>query len=150
MSTDKSKSLEKKQKHFADLMAKFYNFVNQLSVLLLPEYPNELDVKEVKYISEYLNQHFAQVVDQQQLYRRLPILSITFYGDHRGHVMVCVDPSQDKEIAVNFRLVKFVKDIEALTNTWDLDRDKPPPEKTEKHDMTPYMAIQEHIDKGEK
>jgi len=150
MSTDKLKSLEKKQKRLSDLMEKFYNFVNQLAVCLLPEHPNELDAKEIKYVAEYLNQHFAQVVDMHQLYRRLPILSITLYGDHTGRTNICVDPSQDKEIATNWRLPLLVKDLKDVTDKWDLDRDKPLPEKTEKHDMTPYMAIKEHVKKGKK
>ena len=155
---DKSTSLEKKRKRLSDLMLKFYNFVNQLAVCLLPEHPNELDAKEIKYVAEYLNHHFAQVVDMHQLYHRLPILSITIYGDHTGKANIIVDPSQNKEIAVNFRLPKLVKDLKAVTDKWELDVDKPPETEREKSirklskledqqliDLAAYQAIQEHL-----
>jgi len=128
-------------------MVKFLKYVRELGVCLLPENANELDAKEVKYIIDYLNQQFGEVLDQHSTYQRLPILVVTIYGDHRGYANVYVNPSTDRDVAINFRLPKMVDDLKLVIDKWDLDRDKPLPEKSKEVDMIPFMAIKEHINK---
>jgi len=115
---------------------------------LLPENANELDAKEVKFIIDYLNQQFGEVLDQHETYQRLPIMVVTIYGDHRGHAMVYVNPSTDRDVAINFRLPKMVDDLKLVIDQWDIDRDKPLPEKSKDVDLTPFMAIKQHIRDG--
>jgi len=128
-------------------MVKFLKYVRELGVCLLPENANELDAKEVKYIIDYLNQQFGEVLDQHSTYQRLPILVVTIYGDHRGYANVYVNPSTDRDVAINFRLPKMVDDLKLVIDKWDLGRDKPLPEKSKEVDMIPFMAIKEHINK---
>jgi len=129
-------------------MVRFLKYVRDLGICLLPENANELDAKEVKFIIDYLNQQFGEVLDQHSTYQRLPILVVTIYGDHRGHANVYVNPSTDRDVAINFRLPKLVADLMTVTNKWDLDRDEPLPEKSKKPDLIPFMAIKQHIREG--
>jgi len=145
----KSESSEKKQMtRNEELAVKFLEYVRDLGICLLPENANELDAKEVKFIIDYLNQQFGEVLDQHETYQRLPIMVVTIYGDHRGHAMVYVNPSTDRDVAINFRLPKMVDDLKLVIDQWDIDRDKPLPEKSKDVDLTPFMAIKQHIRDG--
>ena len=118
--------------------------MRELGVCLLPENANELDAKEINYIIGYLNQQFAEVLDQYLEYKRLPIFVLSAYGDCHGKTSVIVNPSRDREIATNWRLPELVEALKITIDKWDESLDSPP---KEKGDMTAYQAIQAHLKK---
>jgi len=147
MSTDKSKNSEKKPSKQQEIAQKFIQFVDYLIGCLLPEKPNELDLKEGEYLCKYSSERFAETLNQYETFKRIPIFQLVIYAGNDGRCNVSMVASPEPEILTNFRLPELGKGLKEAIDKWDLSLDEPPKPKA---DLTAYSAIQEHIDKGEK
>ena len=129
-----------------EIVAKFFEFLRYMVDSYLPDHPNEIELKEGKYLAQYVSEQLSEPLEQYDEYGRLPIFKLTLYGDHKGHSMVVMKASPDVQIFKNWRISELAQKIKVVIDEWDLDFDKPPEEK-EVADLTPYMAIKEHIKK---
>ena len=111
---------------------------------LLPEKPNELDIKEGEYIAKYSSERFAETLNQYETYKRIPIFQLVIYASSDGKSNVSMVASPEPEILRNFRLPELGSGLKKAIDEWDVSLDSPP---EEKGDMTAYQAIQAHIKK---
>ena len=145
MSTDKSKNSKKKPSKEKEIAEKFIQFVDYLIGSILPENPNELDLKEGKYLCQYASERFAETLTQYETYKRIPIFQLVIYAGHDGKSNVSMVASPEPEILRNFRLSKLGGLLKEAIDAWDLSLEQPLEEEDKMCDMTPYAAIKKHI-----
>lgn len=98
--------------HFMDVLRLMAN-------LEIGDNPDEIEKKEAVLVCQYVQKIAFDAFKTWREYRRFPMYSLVFFGDHKGHTMCNVEMTPSKTIQEAWRLRDLTKILMEATQKWD-------------------------------